>query len=307
MRKGSRDEPPASVQLIDQFLDSLNTVQVGNPLRVKERLRRRCQKLIAQLLRMEYSPMYIKTLMTKLRDDVGRKYPFALRHLHIPLEMTVANKRSYREMIAEQSVNLTSVDAFSFVCTARALVDSDRPLETLAALTMLTGRRPWELATPGAFRAVKADEALNGVPVSHQVAFCNQAKVRGREVVPYCIPLLAPADEVLYAYANFHASIEPYVSREDFDMRCGRRLGWICRNLFGLLWTPKELRALYAATVTRLFAPQSCSEVAYFAQVLGHRLASGSRVDVATATSYQKYSVSSALDDLREAIGLDNK
>jgi hypothetical protein len=175
---------------------------------------------------------------------------------------------------------------------------------TLAGLMLLTGRRPVELAMVGHFAPSKRG--------SQWASFSGQAKARGREVPPFDIPLLGlPYQEISNLVRRLRRHCPVFRDEKHCHNLVASNLHFAATDFFSdAISRAYDLRAVYARLTYHAFAPENCTDLAWFANVLGHIVLkdtdpskSAERADTITAANYQRFYVPRR--KIREAIALD--
>jgi hypothetical protein len=161
-------------------------------------------------------------------------------------------------------------DPEAVVACAGELLCSDDWAEIAVGLAVCTGRRLAELLKTGTFARKTA----------YSVIFSGQVKGKGRVAVPYEIPTLAPASEILAAVQRVRSLVETEqldvqkVSRvygKQVNEAADRRLALLVpartgrEGLFAHLF-----RSVYPAMAFFWFAPKWVQEIHYRAHILGH-------------------------------------
>lgn len=182
---------------------------------------------------------------------------------------------------------------------ATALLASDAPLDLVAGLLLVTGRRPHEVCCTGRFAPTPLPGGSPGARSRWTVLFAGQAKTKNRPGtragVAYEIPVLAEARRVIAALDALRASPEGRtwagMTNEEFRATTLRlALTDAVARAYGTLWPegdrlePRALRPLYAEIAHRWFGPAGVTKNSFFAAVLGHTLN-----DLHTSLSYMDY------------------
>ncbi len=161
-------------------------------------------------------------------------------------------------------------DPEAVVDVAHELLSSQDWAEIAVGLAVCTGRRLAELLKTGTFAS----------PTAFTVIFSGQVKGKGRVGVPYEIPTLVAASEILAAVGRVRSLVDTssievqQVSRvygKAVNEAAERRLGSLIpdrtsrQGLFAHL-----LRSVYPAIACFWFAPPWVQEIHYRAHILGH-------------------------------------
>ena len=182
---------------------------------------------------------------------------------------------------------------------ATSLLASDAPLDLVAGLLLVTGRRPYEVCCTGRFAPAPLPGGAPGARSRWTVLFSGQAKTKGRpgtrHDTAYEVPVLAEARHVIAALDALRASPEGRawagMTNEAFRATTLRlALTEAVVRAYGELWPesdrlePRALRPLYAEIAYKRFSPPSVTKNSFFAAVLGHTLN-----DLHTSLSYMDY------------------
>lgn len=310
----------SSLERIDAFLVDLKAI----PAQDTPRIWGRCLSEIKHLKtgswvpagaiapQRGYAPATVRSVLRDyrhaIRSQLGDTHP-ALRYLRPSAATQQQVKDDQTARIYAMHHNLRPISCEELVDTADKLLSSPRstaPLAVAAGLLLVTGRRPWEILSTGAFTPAGNDALV----------FSGQAKTRGAESAqtgPYTIPVLTDPDRIVFA---FQALRDRYsLSGLDYKKAHGRyskTLGQYTRHYFkdenhgkvlagserqhegGI--TPSDLRAAYATIAFEWFGPDDVSLNAYFACILGH-----SEYDFVTSLSYCTfYPIGEKRDFVRE-------
>ncbi len=221
----------------------------------------------------------------------------------------------YQTRIKERSRNLTTVEDYPKIVTLFHDMLSDENIRVKAlAVMMLTGRRFYEVMTTADFAPVSQPRPGGKVQHKYLLTFSGQAKTREAEGtkfgVPYHIPCLAPAPEIIATVNAIRNSPEGQRWRafESTEMNAAES-GRMNQMLRGLLaaeriaepelvkdFTIKQMRALYAEIAYEIFAPKTFSKAAYFSQILGH-----ADDDIKTSLSYMNYVLGRGEENIAKA------
>jgi len=230
-----------------------------------------------------YSLSGMKNVLTiyrkAVRDRLGEVHP-AFKYLRLSNDDMEEYREDYREKVAEDHVNLRPIDDEAL--SAKALDIAKRatavdPLELVAALLLLTGRRTVEILKTATFSPVST---------RHSVFFAGQAKRRELEVPDYTIPVLAEPELVLSSMETLRSRLDTTeLTNQQLHNRYSKYIGRAVSRTFaddtGVPLIPMELRKAYATTAYAWYCPDAISMNAYFARILGH-----SPLDLFTSMSY---------------------
>ena len=182
---------------------------------------------------------------------------------------------------------------------ATALLASDAPLDLVAGLLLVTGRRPYEVCCTGRFAPAPLPGGAPGARSRWTVLFSGQAKTKGRpgtrHDTAYEIPVLAEARAIIAALDKLRVSPEGRawagISNEEFRATTLRlALTEAVTRAYDDLWPegdrlePRALRPLYAEIAHKRFGPAGVTKNSFFAAVLGHTIS-----DLHTSLSYMDY------------------
>jgi len=234
-------------------------------------------------LKAHYSLRYVRvsltTYRTAVRGALGDTHP-ALKYLHSFRDDITAYNQVDRAKIYARHHALVPIDPDAFTEFALGQLSSSSYGRAVAALILLTGRRPAEICFTGSFEPIADRDDV--------VLFAGQAKTKGTPKPPYEIPVLADPHDLIAALAVIRAR-HVFSSEADAHRKAGEIVAG-SREVFGPDYTPKELRKVYAAIVyhdyDRSDPTPRLTEPAYLASVLGHGPG-----DVTTALSYMAYYV----------------
>jgi len=266
-----------------------------------------------------YATTTLRSVLSDYRNAVREDERFGpdhpvLAYLRPSLTDQQAVRAESLDAVLERGAkeNRRAIDPEDLVDTAMRLLDEPEdgnrlPLKT-AGLLLLTGRRTIELfrgelvAPP---REFARDALLDGARGATLV-FGGQAKSRSEERTAYEIPVLGDPARILRAFQELQREY-PAISEleakfpnlgdrdinKKLDGKVASRLGDYVRDAFsdnrGGTLTPKDLRAVYAATAWDWYAREQSPQPsfnAFAARALGH-----GEKDVGTALSYQQFYV----------------
>jgi hypothetical protein len=254
------------------------------------------------------TPATIKLYVTKYRNAIRERFGAdapALNYVRHNPDVMAEVRTAYKARVATEHRSLIPMPTWRELREAAiALLDSPDPLEIVAGLLLVTGRRSYEICCTASFDLVPI-AGTKGFDRWH-LAFSGQAKTRGaagtKAGETYVIPCLANAPTVRRAFMRFRAS--PLAAGlagldgETFSQRIAHRLNNTAKLALGRYFsdgapfTPKSLRSLYAEIAFKNFAQPDRSKSAFFADVLGHQ-----EWDLETSLSYFDF----YLDDPDEA------
>ena len=227
----------------------------------------------------------------------------AFEEVRIEREMVAAVNEDYRVAVDNSNRSLARVSGWrEIVAELTRMLESEDPRFLALGLMGLTGRRFVEVLKFGGFAPV--DSALpSGVRVRQKwlVEFSGQAKTRGAEGTmfgrSYVIPVLAPAAQILDAFARLRADREGARWAEMTPAKLNSAVNPPFNKLLreyppiAMRWPPhpsltlKALRAFYAEACMEAFAPPM-TKAPYFARILGH-----AETQYETALSYMTLSL----------------
>lgn len=230
---------------------------------------------------------------------LGAGHP-ALTIVKLPTEVSDAIRRDDIARVAASHRAQVAVPNWrEIVGRATALLASDAPLDLVAGLLLVTGRRPYEVCCTGRFAPAALPGGKPGARSRWTVLFSGQAKTKNRpgtrHDTAYEIPLLAEARTVIAALDGLRTSPEGQewagISNEAFRATTLRlALTEAVVRAYADLWPkgdrlePRALRPLYAEIAHRRFGPANATKNSFFAAALGHTLN-----DLHTSLSYMDY------------------
>ncbi len=233
-------------------------------------------------LKAHYKVRYVRVALSwyraAVRDTYSEDHP-AIKYLHSFRQDIEDYNRVDRAKVFARHQELQPIDPDEFIERALGQLDSKLWPHQVAALALLTGRRPVEIGYTGNFQRIEgSDDTL---------LFSGQAKGKGTLKPPYEIPVLAPVEDILATFGRIRAQYS-FASEKDFAKRKNVDIWDAAHRIFG--YPPRELRKIYAAICYHDYdhtAPKPrLSEPAYLASILGHGYG-----DVQTALSYMAYYV----------------
>ncbi|MFE4460223.1 protelomerase family protein [Nocardia tengchongensis] len=235
----------------------------------------------------KYSAMVNRKVITAYRDAIREEFGDESKLLGW-MRYSDARVDEYKEhQAAELEAKHRSqrpIDAEEFVNSALVLLGSAMRMRwsmaaAIAALCALTGRRPFEVAVTGHFRA--------DPDYPHQLIFSGQAKTRdaARSAEEFPIPVLGDRELVLEAIEKVQSIIgDREMKNTVFSQRYAKEIGIQSKKVFedgyGNPIKPSDLREAYSAVAFSEFAPRGISEVQYMNDILGHK------TDMLTTTLY---------------------
>lgn len=254
---------------------------------IQRRVRRRCESTVAALLD-EYTPKTARGYLSRIRKEFTDN-AYVLKYLKLSEDITSDIARDYVHRIARQKTSsqriITTAEAERLIGEARALLCDTNFLRITAGLLLITGRRPIEIVKTGQFTFPKTGRRTH-------IVFDGQAKTKEREQPAYRIPVLAERDLIKLALGNLRRSRQygefQSIDNDAIHTRISPDLNGVVKRHYGLLWSPKKLRALYAAYCYAKFAPVHYDEIVYMGEVLGHGHGEG-HADIMTPQSYQQW------------------
>jgi hypothetical protein len=181
-------------------------------------------------------------------------------------------------------------DTLRYLRHAIELTRSDDAIRIMAALIVLTGRRPVEVASTGSI------SKLDGEGSDYCVVFRGQAKTKARpgtmHGVPFPIPVLCAPYIVLDAWKHLRNSSRgreiALMPPVEFNRRLGATLGYVVGVEFSdhlrggrPKAQPKDLRGIYAEICNQIYNGDSIigrrimDNGLYYSKILGHGVYSG--------------------------------
>lgn len=235
-------------------------------------------------LRGKYALATIPSLLTGYRKALRAANPNhpALQYLALTDDEITELRQDALKRVSKTQRSLRPVNnPIALIAKARAIIANPGRIEQArragalrwhyiaAGLALLTGRRPAELLRTGEFAPVKGQRFM--------MQFRGQAKTRGAPGTQtgwYEIPVLAPASEIIRAVRLLRSSLPATrgMTNADVHSKWKTALGRAVRAVFGAQWSPYDFRAVYALCCYHAFAPRNVAQLAYYADILGHRL-----------------------------------
>ncbi len=203
----------------------------------------------------------------------------------VPDDLYAELNQQKRAKLWERHNNLRPLDAAEHKRKVMSLLTSDDPHLLALGIMAATGRRMAEVLLTGEF--------FN--PKGASVAFAGQTKTRGATGTrqdAYRIPTLIPGEQAMLLLDKLRAKLAKIQSCAEAHERFAGQLNLKTKRTFGLDWTPKDLRAAYAAICYALKTTKKTSPVAYYSEILGHKLDSKDGAgDLDTPLSYFVFEV----------------
>lgn len=236
-------------------------------------------------LRRGYAPTSLRSVLRDYRNAIrralGKNNP-ALDFLKSSVAEVADYRKRYAMQLVQDHTNQRGIDAEALVDIAEGILRSAdvRPaFQIAAALCLVTGRRPWELGCTGSFKRRSAKRLHLDPARGRTLLFDGQAKTKdatSAQTAPYDIPVLVDPAIVLSAFAAMRAK-HPFAAiktGKQFNGYAGKEINEEARRLFKdaerRSLTAKDCRAAYATIAYSWLAPETISENAYFAKILGH-------------------------------------
>lgn len=245
-------------------------------------------KQIISELKLTNTITSTKLYLSKIRSVIkakNKKHP-ALIYLKLSKkEYRNINKEYHFRVIHRQTGFLVPLNPKPLLDTAQSLLEHDDWRDLALGLMLVTGRRPVEILHLGSFKSCKHPD---------KILFSGQAKTRNRpgtRTTPYSIPILSSSKKIIAAWKKLRI-IKHFSSAQQINGEA-TNLGSRCRIVYGFSWTPRLLRAAYAATCFYKFTPARTSRLSYYASILGHKLHKDNLPDLDTALSYERFEVNS--------------
>ena len=248
-----------------------------------------------QTLYKTYSDFTVHYMLTRYRNALRAAN---LADTYLPLlrepvrKMRANQKRQQADVYERQSHQRPIYDPEALVDHAVTLLDSSSYAVLGLAISLLTGRRDYEVFVTGEFSTARQDP--------HCVRFTGQAKTRNTKKAqrPYSIPVLTERQKVVDALARLRAMRDfseylPANSTDDvlpsrvFHERFGKNIREACTRHFRHFipnCAPHDLRRVYAIIAYDWFAPPDMSGNRYISEILGH-----SEHDLGTVQSYHDF------------------
>ena len=241
-----------------------------------------CQSELSYL-RSELALSSFRRAATRYRiaiKEVSENHP-ALKFFKLTKDEQTTIKAVSKTQVYTDHTNLRPIDPDELILKACELLDSVSYLSLALGLMLLTGRRSTEVLKT-AVMSFSSDDT---------VIFCGQLKTKGSEnaqTTAYEIPVLTDSQTVLHALIRLR-ELKDFtdLTNDQVHSRCNKSLNEYSKKHFAKLIPDvkvKDLRASYATVCEHFYRPQTMTQTAYFAQILGH-----SKEDLTTAQSYQDF------------------
>lgn len=245
----------------------------------------------------------LTTLRSVLRDyrnavrkEFGARHP-ALQYLRVSLSDQYEYRNKYRATLVAQQQDLRPIDPDEILDIAETVLreaDTRPVFQVAAALIPVTGRRPYEIGCRANFYPGRARSNFFAYAKGYTVIFSGQAKTRGAknaQTGPYEIPVLLDPRLVMNAFKTMRRRypFERIKSNVAFNRYVGKEINSAARQLFHdatqhrLSLTAKSLRDVYLAIALRWYRPESVTDNAFGARILGH-----AELDTQTVQAYRK-------------------
>jgi len=278
------------------FMEQLDAMQAisDDDKKALSRIQKVCQHEI-DLLLSHYTPSTVSSLLSRYKtvlSDMGYSDHVYSCFFKLPLELQKQLKTEYAHKVAEENRNLR---AFYFnneyISHAEDLIQANSYIKKAAGLMALTGRRPSEIFLTAQFKPI-ADS-------NHEVSFSGQLKKKKSAVTrenAYVIPILTDANLVISALESLRTQkdfsdmyIPPGKTHcQAINQVTAKAINDVVRKQFGRYFqgriTAYALRPAYALVCVHMFKPETVTNRAYIAKLLGH-----SNDDTATAASYEDF------------------
>ncbi len=224
----------------------------------------------------------------------GKYEHIALKYLNLSKEewdqINAGSRENFEERLSHQQL----IDHPETVLErAEALLHSMRWDDLVTGLALCTGRRLAELLKSGRF-----------FPKSlHTVLFDGQLKRRDLDLLPYEIPVLADAEQVLAAWRRLRALQDcSELSIEEVEARFSRPANQNANRCFSGLIPEREgkndlcthaFRGVYARLAVWLYCPVRVKDLIYANTILGHYQAVNEQKqrDFLTTVRYFDYAI----------------
>lgn len=251
-----------------------------------------CNTEVANLLR-HYKPASVSSILTRYKTVLAgmgyENHPFAL-YFKMPRDLQRELKSEYQSRVTSENKNLRAFsNHLEYIEVARELMKDTRSYMKIAmGLAAVTGRRPGEILATAKFTSSSDDHVI----FSGQLKTKDAIGARDN----YEIPVLAPESEIIDALARLRSMrdfsnipVQPGKTLgQAINLRTSKQQNEVARQYFSRFFEGKitaySLRPAYALIAATLHKPETMTQRAYFAEVLGH-----SEDDTATAASYEDF------------------
>lgn len=236
-----------------------------------------------------YTIRTVKTYLTEYRAAIKTTFgedSTLLRFLRISKAKTAKIKREYKNKIqkrTEEGALQEITNPQELITLGRDLIKESSYLKVSLGLMLLTGRRTIEVLKTGSLHPISKK--------SFEVVFEGQAKKGDKESLPYKIPTLAPAKELISALNWLRETKGELLelTEKQVSSKCARNLNNLCGVLFfdtlGSNSTPHDLRKAYAALAYEQSGKKESFRI-FAAKILGH-----SSDSTETTETYFKYQI----------------
>lgn len=249
-----------------------------------------------QALYEGYSDFTVHYMLTRYRNAlrVANLADVYLPLLREPVRKVRANKkRQQADVYRRQSRQRPIQDPDGLVAHAVSLLDSTSYATLGLAISLLTGRRDYEVFVTGSFTRARNQE--------HCLRFAGQAKTRNTKKAQqaYTIPVLTEPQQILDAIRRLRSmrDFTEYRPGENTDTavlpsrrfqdRFGKTIRESCTRHFKSYipdCSPHDLRRVYAIIAYDWFGPPDMSASRYISEILGHN-----ENDLGTVQSYHDF------------------
>ena len=270
----------------------------------------------------EYIPALDRAFPASDGDELGcfeiwQKVNGELIKRHLVVETLKPTKEEWdkrNQPVIESTVTRVNgklpLDPQSLIKKAESMLSSDSWATVAAALILLTGRRPAEIAWCGKFSPSGEKSLL----------FNGQLKKGEIETEPFEIPTLIDAERVFQAYNRLRylqqtkTKILRIASAKEAASKTNNQINLAIRKHFSDdLQVPIDrkrktkqlsagnLRAAYGKIAAHFYCPDDCEPILYVGRILGHQCEKYSTESLATTIHYYTYRI---IDD--ENVSLPN-
>ena len=241
------------------------------------------------------------------RNEIWQKVNGELIKRHLVVETLKPTKEEWdkrNQPVIESTVTRVNgklpLDPQSLIKKAESMLSSDSWATVAAALILLTGRRPAEIAWCGKFSPSGEKSLL----------FNGQLKKGEIETEPFEIPTLIDAERVFQAYNRLRylqqtkTKILRIASAKEAASKTNNQINLAIRKHFSDdLQVPIDrkrktkqlsagnLRAAYGKIAAHFYCPEECEPILFVAKILGHQCENYSTESLATTIHYYTYRI----------------
>jgi len=260
----------------------------------------------------EYIPAIVRAFPAKEGDELGwneiwQKVNGELIKRHLVVETLKPTKEEWVERnqpVIESTVTRVNgklpLNPLPLIKKAESMLSSDSWATVAAALILLTGRRPSEIAWCGEFSPMSLSSLI----------FKGQLKKGEVETEPFEIPTLIDAERVFRAYNRLRylqqtkTKILSIPSAKEAARKTNNQINQAIRKHFSdLLTAPSDrkgktkqlsagnLRAAYGKIAAHFYCPEECEPILFVSKILGHQGENYSTESLATTIHYCTYRI----------------